>query len=227
MKHLLLIISLIAFLFAGSAFKTEHVVKGMQPKKVENTFISPLTKQEIKIPDKGISCTNQKLNLIYKNYQDSWPYKDIDDFSMTVDFMEHAEHYYGISMPWTTKLVHDALDQIRIVKTKHLNFASISFLLILALIGLCSIITHQSYFKKIGEKIQRTTGNTEEEEHIYDLRASQIYTKDLIVKVLTVAIILFIALFSYITVKEYREFKKLNKHEPYELILYEAYSNTP
>lgn len=75
MKHLLLIIGLIAFLFAGSAFKTEHVVKEMATKKieVENTFISPLTKQEIKIPNTGISCTNQELNLIYKNYQDSWP----------------------------------------------------------------------------------------------------------------------------------------------------------
>ena len=71
MKHLLLIIGLIAFLFAGSAFKTEHVVKEMQStkSKVENTFISPLTKEEIKIPNTGISCTNQELNLIYKNYQ--------------------------------------------------------------------------------------------------------------------------------------------------------------
>ena len=223
MKHLLLIISLIAFLFAGSAFKTEHVVKGMQPKKVENTFISPLTKQEIKIPDTGISCTNQELNLIYKNYQDSWPYKDIDDFSMATDFMEHAQHYYDISMPWNAKLVHDGLEAISKAKTTHLNFASISFLLILALIGLCSILFFQPSYKDIGRKIQRTTSEYSEIED----KESQSSISSPIIKILTICAVLFIFLFAAITIKEYGEFKKLNKHAPYELILYEAYSNTP
>lgn len=223
MKHLLLIISLIAFLFAGSAFKTEHVVKGMQPKKVENTFISPLTKQEIKIPDTGISCTNQELNLIYKNYQDSWPYKDIDDFSMATDFMEHAQHYYDISMPWNAKLVHYGLEAISKAKTTHLNFASISFLLILALIGLCSILFFQPSYKDIGRKIQRTTSEYNEIED----KESQSSISSPIIKILTICAVLFIFLFAAITIKEYGEFKKLNKHAPYELILYEAYSNTP
>ena len=223
MKHLLLIISLIAFLFAGSAFKTEHVVKGMQPKKVENTFISPLTKQEIKIPDTGISCTNQELNRIYKNYQDSWPYKDIDDFSMATDFMEHAQHYYDISMPWNAKLVHNGLEAISKAKTTHLNFASISFLLILALIGLCSILFFQPSYKDIGRKIQRTTSEYSEIED----KESQSSISSPIIKILTICAVLFIFLFAAITIKEYGEFKKLNKHEPYELILYEAYSNTP
>ena len=223
MKHLLLIISLIAFLFAGSAFKTEHVVKGMQPKKVENTFISPLTKQEIKIPDTGISCTNQELNRIYKNYQDSWPYKDIDDFSMATDFMEHAQHYYDISMPWNAKLVHDGLEAISKAKTTHLNFASISFLLILALIGLCSILFFQPSYKDIGRKIQRTTSEYSEIED----KESQSSISSPIIKILTICAVLFIFLFAAITIKEYGEFKKLNKHAPYELILYEAYSNTP
>lgn len=223
MKHLLLIIGLIAFLFAGSAFKTEHVVKGMQPKKVENTFISPLTKQEIKIPDTGISCTNQELNLIYKNYQDSCPYKDIDDFSMSYDFMEHAEHYYGISKPWNAKLVHEGLNAIQEIKLKHLNFASISFLLILALIGLCSILFFQPSYKDIGRKIQRTTSEYSEIED----KESQSSISSPIIKILTICAVLFIFLFAAITIKEYGEFKKLNKHEPYELILYEAYSNTP
>ena len=223
MKHLLLIISLIAFLFAGSAFKTEHVVKGMQPKKVENTFISPLTKQEIKIPDTGISCTNQELNLIYKNYQDSWPYKDIDDFSMATDFMEHAQHYYDISMPWNAKLVHDGLEAISKAKTTHLNFASISFLLILALIGLCSILFFQPSYKDIGRKIQRTTSEYNEIED----KESQSSISSPIIKILTICAVLFIFLFTAITIKEYGEFKRLNKHAPYELILYEAYSNTP
>ena len=223
MKHLLLIISLIAFLFAGSAFKTEHVVKGMQPKKVENTFISPLTKQEIKIPDTGISCTNQELNLIYKNYQDSWPYKDIDDFSMATDFMEHAQHYYDISMPWNAKLVHDGLEAISKAKTTHLNFASISFLLILALIGLCSILFFQPSYKDIGRKIQRTTSEYSEIED----KESQSSISSPIIKILTICAVLFIFLLAAITIKEYGEFKKLNKHAPYELILYEAYSNTP
>ena len=223
MKHLLLIISLIAFLFAGSAFKTEHVVKGMQPKKVENTFISPLTKQEIKIPDTGISCTNQELNRIYKNYQDSWPYKDIDDFSMATDFMEHAQHYYDISMPWNAKLVHDGLEAISKAKTTHLNFASIFFLLILALIGLCSILFFQPSYKDIGRKIQRTTSEYSEIED----KESQSSISSPIIKILTICAVLFIFLFAAITIKEYGEFKKLNKHAPYELILYEAYSNTP
>ena len=223
MKHLLLIIGLIAFLFAGSAFKTEHVVKGMQPKKVENTFISPLTKQEIKIPDTGISCTNQELNLIYKNYQDSWPYKDIDDFSMATDFMEHAQHYYDISMPWNAKLVHDGLKAISKAKTTHLNFASIFFLLILALIGLCSILFFQPSYKDIGRKIQRTTSEYSEIED----KESQSSISSPIIKILTICAVLFIFLFAAITIKEYGEFKKLNKHAPYELILYEAYSNTP
>ena len=223
MKHLLLIIGLIAFLFAGSAFKTEHVVKGMQPKKVENTFISPLTKQEIKIPDTGISCTNQELNLIYKNYQDSWPYKDIDDFSMATDFMEHAQHYYDISMPWNAKLVHDGLEAISRAKTTHLNFASISFLLILALIGLCSILFFQPSYKDIGRKIQRTTSEYNEIED----KESQSSISSPIIKILTICAVLFIFLFTAITIKEYGEFKRLNKHAPYELILYEAYSNTP
>lgn len=223
MKHLLLIIGLIAFLFAGSAFKTEHVVKGMQPKKVENTFISPLTKQEIKIPDTGISCTNQELNRIYKNYQDSWPYKDIDDFSMATDFMEHAQHYYDISMPWNAKLVHDGLEAISKAKTTHLNFASISFLLILALIGLCSILFFQPSYKDIGRKIQRTTSEYSEIED----KESQSSISSPIIKILTICAVLFIFLFAAITIKEYGEFKKLNKHAPYELILYEAYSNTP
>ena len=223
MKHLLLIIGLIAFLFAGSAFKTEHVVKGMQPKKVENTFISPLTKQEIKIPDTGISCTNQELNLIYKNYQDSWPYKDIDDFSMATDFMEHAQHYYDISMPWNAKLVHDGLEAISKAKTTHLNFASISFLLILALIGLCSILFFQPSYKDIGRKIQRTTSEYSEIED----KESQSSISSPIIKILTICAVLFIFLLAAITIKEYGEFKKLNKHAPYELILYEAYSNTP
>lgn len=223
MKHLLLIISLIAFLFAGSAFKTEHVVKGMQPKKVENTFISPLTKQEIKIPDTGISCTNQELNLIYKNYQDSWPYKDIDDFSMATDFMEHAQHYYDISMPWNAKLVHNGLEAISKAKTTHLNFASISFLLILALIGLCSILFFQPSYKDIGRKIQRTTSEYSEIED----KESQSSISSPIIKILTICAVLFIFLLAAITIKEYGEFKKLNKHAPYELILYEAYSNTP
>ena len=223
MKHLLLIIGLIAFLFAGSAFKTEHVVKGMQPKKVENTFISPLTKQEIKIPDTGISCTNQELNLIYKNYQDSWPYKDIDDFSMATDFMEHAQHYYDISMPWNAKLVHDGLEAISKAKTTHLNFASISFLLILALIGLCSILFFQPSYKDIGRKIQRTTSEYNEIED----KESQSSISSPIIKILTICAVLFIFLFTAITIKEYGEFKRLNKHAPYELILYEAYSNTP
>ena len=223
MKHLLLIIGLIAFLFAGSAFKTEHVVKGMQPKKVENTFISPLTKQEIKIPDTGISCTNQELNMIYKNYQDSWPYKDIDDFSMATDFMEHAQHYYDISMPWNAKLVHNGLEAISRAKTTHLNFASISFLLILALIGLCSILFFQPSYKDIGRKIQRTTSEYSEIED----KESQSSISSPIIKILTICAVLFIFLFAAITIKEYGEFKKLNKHEPYELILYEAYSNTP
>ena len=223
MKHLLLIIGLIAFLFAGSAFKTEHVVKEMQPKKVEDTFISPLTKQEIKIPTTGISCTNQELNLIYKNYQDSWPYKDVDDFSMATDFMEHAQHYYDISMPWNAKLVHDGLEAISKAKTTHLNFASISFLLILALIGLCSVLFFQSSYKDIGRKIQRTTSEYSEIED----RESQPSVSSPIIKILTVSALIFIILFAAITIKEYGEFKKLNKHEPYELILYEAYSNTP
>lgn len=223
MKHLLLIIGLIAFLFAGSAFKTEHVVKGMQPKKVENTFISPLTKQEIKIPDTGISCTNQELNRIYKNYQDSWPYKDIDDFSMATDFMEHAQHYYDISMPWNAKLVHDGLEAISKAKTTHLNFASIFFLLILALIGLCSILFFQPSYKDIGRKIQRTTSEYSEIED----KESQSSISSPIIKILTICAVLFIFLFAAITIKEYGEFKKLNKHAPYELILYEAYSNTP
>ena len=223
MKHLLLIIGLIAFLFAGSAFKTEHVVKEMQPKKVEDTFISPLTKQEIKIPTTGISCTNQELNLIYKNYQDSWPYKDIDDFSMATDFMEHAQHYYDISMPWNAKLVHDGLEAISKAKTTHLNLASISFLLILALIGLCSILFFQSSYKDIGRKIQRTTSEYSEIED----KESQSSVSSPIIKILTICAVLFIFLFTAITIKEYGEFKRLNKHAPYELILYEAYSNTP
>ena len=223
MKHLLLIIGLIAFLFAGSAFKTEHVVKEMQPKKVEDTFISPLTKQEIKIPSTGISCTNPELNLIYKNYQDSWPYKDIDDFSLATDFMEHAQHYYDISMPWNAKLVHDGLEAISKAKTTHLNFASISFLLILALIGICSVLFFQSSYKDIGRKIQRTTSEYSEIED----KESQSPVSSPIIKILTVCAVLFIFLFTAITIKEYGEFKKLNKHEPYELILYEAYSNTP
>lgn len=225
MKHLLLIIGLIAFLFAGSAFKTEHVVKEMATKKieVENTFISPLTKQEIKIPNTGISCTNQELNLIYKNYQDSWPYKDIDDFSMASDFMEHAEHYYGISKPWNAKLVHDGLNAIQEIKLKHLNLASISFLLILALIGLCSILFFQPSYKDIRRKIQRTTSEYSEIEDT----EPQPSVSSPIIKILTVSALIFIMLFATITIKEYGEFKKLNKHEPYELILYEAYSNTP
>ena len=225
MKHLLLIIGLIAFLFAGSAFKTEHVVKEMQStkSKVENTFISPLTKQEIKIPNTGISCTNQELNLIYKNYQDSWPYKDIDDFSMAADFMEHAQHYYGISMPWNAKLVHDGLEAISRAKTIHLNFASISFLLILALIGLCSVLFFQSSYKDIGRKIQRTTSEYSEIEDT----EPQPSVSSPIIKILTIWAVIFIFLFTVIIIKEYGEFKKLNKHEPYELILYEAYSNTP
>lgn len=223
MKHLLLIIGLIAFLFAGSAFKTEHVVKGMQPKKVENTFISPLTKQEIKIPDTGISCTNQELNRIYKNYQDSWPYKDIDDFSMATDFMEHAQHYYDISMPWNAKLVHNGLEAISRAKTTHLNFASISFLLILALIGLCSILFFQPSYKDIGRKIQKTVSEYNEIEDT----EPQPSVSSPIIKILTICAVIFIFLFTAITIKEYGEFKKLNKHEPYELILYEAYSNTP
>ena len=223
MKHLLLIIGLIAFLFAGSAFKTEHVVKGMQPKKVENTFISPLTKQEIKIPDTGISCTNQELNMIYKNYQDSWPYKDIDDFSMATDFMEHAQHYYDISMPWNAKLVHNGLEAISRAKTTHLNFASISFLLILALIGLCSILFFQPSYKDIGRKIQKTVSEYNEIEDT----EPQPSVSSPIIKILTISAVIFIFLFVAITIKEYGEFKKLNKHEPYELILYEAYSNTP
>lgn len=223
MKHLLLVIGLIAFLFAGSAFKTEHVVKEMQPKKVENTFISPLTKQEIKIPDTGISCTNQELNLIYKNYQDSWPYKDIDDFSLATDFMEHAQHYYDISMPWNAKLVHNGLEAISRAKTTHLNFASISFLLILALIGLCSVLFFQSSYKDIGRKIQRTTSEYSEIED----KELQSPVSSPIIKILTVCVIIFIFLFTAITIKEYGEFKRLNKHAPYELILYEAYSNTP
>ena len=223
MKHLLLIIGLIAFLFAGSAFKTEHVVKEMQPKKVEDTFISPLTKQEIKIPTTGISCTNQELNLIYKNYQDSWPYKDIDDFSMATDFMEHAQHYYDISMPWNAKLVHDGLEAISKAKTTHLNLASISFLLILALIGLCSVLFFQSSYKDIGRKIQRTTSEYSEIED----KESQSSVSSPIIKILTVCVVIFIFLFAAIIIKEYGEFKRLNKHAPYELILYEAYSNTP
>lgn len=223
MKHLLLVIGLIAFLFAGSAFKTEHVVKEMQPKKVENTFISPLTKQEIKIPDTGISCTNQELNLIYKNYQDSWPYKDVDDFSLATDFMEHAQHYYDISMPWNAKLVHNGLEAISRAKTTHLNFASISFLLILALIGLCSVLFFQSSYKDIGRKIQRTTSEYSEIED----KELQSPVSSPIIKILTVCVIIFIFLFTAITIKEYGEFKRLNKHAPYELILYEAYSNTP
>lgn len=223
MKHLLLIIGLIAFLFAGSAFKTEHVVKEMQPKKVEDTFISPLTKQEIKIPTTGISCTNQELNLIYKNYQDSWPYKDVDDFSMATDFMEHAQHYYDISMPWNAKLVHYGLEAISKAKTTHLNFASISFLLILALIGLCSILFFQPSYKDIGRKIQRTTSEYSEIED----KESQSSISSPIIKILTICAVLFIFLFTAITIKEYGEFKRLNKHAPYELILYEAYSNTP
>ena len=223
MKHLLLIIGLIAFLFAGSAFKTEHVVKGMQPKKVENTFISPLTKQEIKIPDTGISCTNQELNMIYKNYQDSWPYKDIDDFSMATDFMEHAQHYYDISMPWNAKLVHNGLEAISRAKTTHLNFASISFLLFLALIGLCSILFFQPSYKDIGRKIQKTVSEYNEIEDT----EPQPSVSSPIIKILTISAVIFIFLFAAITIKEYGEFKKLNKHEPYELILYEAYSNTP
>ena len=225
MKHLLLIIGLIAFLFAGSAFKTEHVVKEMTSKKieVENTFISPLTKQEIKIPSTGISCTNQELNLIYKNYQDSWPYKDVDDFSMATDFMEHAQHYYDISMPWNAKLVHYGLEAISKAKTTHLNFASISFLLILALIGLCSVLFFQSSYKDIGRKIQRTTSEYSEIED----KESQSSISSPIIKILTICAVLFIFLFTAITIKEYGEFKRLNKHAPYELILYEAYSNTP
>ena len=225
MKHLLLIIGLIAFLFAGSAFKTEHVVKEMASKKieVENTFISPLTKQEIKIPTTGISCTNQELNLIYKNYQDSWPYKDVDDFSLATDFMEHAQHYYDISMPWNAKLVHDGLEAISKAKTTHLNFASISFLLILALIGLCSVLFFQSSYKDIGRKIQRTTSEYSEIED----KESQSSVSSPIIKILTICAVLFIFLFTAITIKEYGEFKRLNKHAPYELILYEAYSNTP
>ena len=225
MKHLLLIIGLIAFLFAGSAFKTEHVVKEMASKKieVENTFISPLTKQEIKIPTTGISCTNQELNLIYKNYQDSWPYKDVDDFSMATDFMEHAQHYYDISMPWNAKLVHYGLEAISKAKTTHLNFASISFLLILALIGLCSVLFFQSSYKDIGRKIQRTTSEYSEIED----RESHSSVSSPIIKILTICAVLFIFLFTAITIKEYGEFKRLNKHAPYELILYEAYSNTP
>ena len=223
MKHLLLVIGLIAFLFAGSAFKTEHVVKEMQPKKVENTFISPLTKQEIKIPDTGISCTNQELNLIYKNYQDSWPYKDVNDFSLATDFMEHAQHYYDISMPWNAKLVHNGLEAISRAKTTHLNFASISFLLILALIGLCSVLFFQSSYKDIGRKIQRTTSEYSEIED----KELQSPVSSPIIKILTVCVIIFIFLFTAITIKEYGEFKRLNKHAPYELILYEAYSNTP
>ena len=223
MKHLLLIISLIAFLFAGSAFKTEHVVKGMQKKKVENTFISPLTKEKIKIPDTGISCTNQELNLIYKNYEDSWPYKDIDDFSMSYDFMEHAEHYYGISKPWNAKLVHDGLNAIQEIKLKHLNLASISFLLIIALIGVCSILFFQPTCADLRNKIKRISEGYDEIENT-DTNSRQ---SNLVIKVLTVSAIIFIMLFAAITIKEYGEFKKLNKHEPYELILYEAYSNTP
>ena len=225
MKHLLLIIGLIAFLFAGSAFKTEHVVKEMASQKieVENTFISPLTKQEIKIPTTGISCTNQELNLIYKNYQDSWPYKDVDDFSMATDFMEHAQHYYDISMPWNAKLVHYGLEAISKAKTTHLNFASISFLLILALIGLCSILFFQPSYKDIGRKIQRTTSEYNEIED----KESQSSISSPIIKILTICAVLFIFLFTAITIKEYGEFKRLNKHAPYELILYEAYSNTP
>ena len=225
MKHLLLIIGLIAFLFAGSAFKTEHVVKEMATKKieVENTFISPLTKQEIKIPNTGISCTNQELNLIYKNYQDSWPYKDIDDFSMATDFMEHAQHYYDISMPWNAKLVHDGLEAISRAKTQHLNYASISFLLILALIGLCSMLFFQPSYKDIRRKIQRTTSEYSEIEDT----EPQPSVSSPIIKILTICAVIFIFLFAVITIKEYGEFKKLNKHEPYELILYEAYSNTP
>ena len=223
MKHLLLIISLIAFLFAGSAFKTEHVVKGMQKKKVENTFISPLTKEEIKIPDTGISCTNQELNLIYKNYEDSWPYKDIDDFSMSYDFMEHAEHYYGISKPWNAKLVHEGLNAIQEIKLKHLKLASISFLLIIALIGVCSMLFFQPTCADLRNKIKRTSEGYDEIENT-DTNSRQ---SNLVIKVLTVSAIIFIMLFAAITIKEYGEFKKLNKHEPYELILYEAYSNTP
>lgn len=223
MKHLLLIISLIAFLFAGSAFKTEHVVKGMQKKKVENTFISPLTKEEIKIPDTGISCTNQELNLIYKNYEDSWPYKDIDDFSMSYDFMEHAEHYYGISKPWNAKLVHEGLNAIQEIKLKHLNLASISFLLVIALIGVCSILFFQPTYTDLKNKVKRTSERYDGIENT-DTNSRQ---SNLVIKVLTVSAIIFIMLFAAITIKEYGEFKKLNKHEPYELILYEAYSNTP
>ena len=225
MKHLLLIIGLIAFLFAGSAFKTEHVVKEMASQKieVENTFISPLTKQEIKIPSTGISYTNQELNLIYKNYQDSWPYKDVDDFSLATDFMEHAQHYYDISMPWNAKLVHDGLEAISKAKTTHLNFASISFLLILALIGLCSVLFFQSSYKDIGRKIQRTTSEYSEIED----KESRSSVSSPIIKILTVCVVIFIFLFAAITIKEYGEFKRLNKHAPYELILYEAYSNTP
>ena len=225
MKHLLLIIGLIAFLFAGSAFKTEHVVKEMASQKieVENTFISPLTKEEIKIPDTGISCTNQELNLIYKNYEDSWPYKDIDDFSMSYDFMEHAEHYYGISKPWNAKLVHEGLNAIQEIKLKHLNLASISFLLVIALIGVCSILFFQPTCADLRNKIKRTSEGYDEIENT-DTNSRQ---SNLVIKVLTVSAIIFIMLFAAITIKEYGEFKKLNKHEPYELILYEAYSNTP
>ena len=223
MKHLLLIISLIAFLFAGSAFKTEHVVKEMQKKKVENTFISPLTKEEIKIPDTGISCTNQELNLIYKNYEDSWPYKDIDDFSMSYDFMEHAEHYYGISKPWNAKLVHEGLNAIQEIKLKHLNLASISFLLVIALIGVCSILFFQPTYTDLKNKVKRASEGYDEIENT-DTNSKQ---SNIIIKILTVSALIFIILFAAITIKEYGEFKKLNKHEPYELILYEAYSNTP
>ena len=62
MKHLLLIIGLIAFLFAGSAFKTEHVIKEMQStkNKVENTFISPLTKEEIKELESSLSLKQKQ-----------------------------------------------------------------------------------------------------------------------------------------------------------------------
>lgn len=227
MKHLLLIISLIAFLLAGSAFKTEHVVKEMQPKKVENTFISPLSKKEIQIPTDGISCTNYEVNAIYKNYCDSWPYKDTDDFSMATDFMDHAEHYYGISKPWNAKLVHDGLEAIKTVKMTHLNFASISFLLILALMSLCSMLIYQKQFGNLGSKIQRNTNNKNEtEKHIYDYKNTNIIEAP-IIKILSICVVVFIILFSVITIKEYSEFRKLNKHAPYELILYEAYSNTP
>ena len=137
--------------------------------------------------------------------------------------MEHAQHYYDISMPWNAKLVHYGLEAISKAKTTHLNFASISFLLILALIGLCSVLFFQSSYKDIGRKIQRTTSEYSEIED----KESQSSISSPIIKILTICAVLFISLFAAITIKEYGEFKKLNKHAPYELILYEAYSNTP